>query len=112
MNTTGIFLGLFTAFTIGLGFVWVIKLEYYVGAHTAKAVAALGIAIILVSLFVPVFTFSGILGILGGTVVWGATELPDQEKRVAKGMFPANPRKQARKEAKPPTVGETDGGEI
>jgi hypothetical protein len=77
--------------------VWVIKLEYYIGAHTAKAIAALGIAIILVSLFIPGFTFSGILGVLGGTVIWGATELPGQEKRVAKGMFPSNPNKRTRK---------------
>ena len=33
MNTTGIFIGLFTVLAIGLGFVWVIKLEYYVGAQ-------------------------------------------------------------------------------
>lgn len=106
MNTTGIFFGLFTAFTIGIGFVWVIKLEYYAGAHTAKGVAALGIAIILVSLFIPGFTFSGVLGIVGGTVFWGATELPDQEKRVAKGMFPSNPNKRTRKPAKTSSLSE------
>ena len=107
MNTTGIFLGLFTAIAIGIGFVWVIKLEYYVGAHTAKAVAALGIAIILVSLLIPDFTFSAIVGVLGGTVIWGATELPDQEERVAKGMFPVNPNKRARKPTKTPSLSES-----
>ena len=96
MNTVGIFSGLFTTIAIGIGFVWVIKLEYYVGAHTAKAVAALGIAIILVSLFIPNFTFSAILGILGSTIIWGATELPEQEARVAKGLFPANPKRRTR----------------
>jgi hypothetical protein len=106
MNTVGIFFGLFTALAIGLGFVWVIKLEYYVGAHTAKAVAVLGIAIILVSLFIPGFTFSGILGVLGGTVIWGATELPSQEKRVAQGMFPSNPNKRTRKPAETPSLSE------
>lgn len=106
MNTNGVFFGLFTAFAIGLGIVWVIKLEYYIGAHTAKAVAALGLAFILVSLFIPGFTFSGILGVLGGTVIWGATELPDQEQRVAKGMFPANPNKRVRKPAKTPSRSE------
>ncbi len=85
---------------------WVIKLEYYVGAHTAKAVAVLGIAIILVSLFIPGFTFSGILGVLGGTVLWGATELPNQEKRVAKGMFPSNPNKRTGKPAETPSLSE------
>ena len=43
MNTTGILFGLYTAVVIGLGFVWVIKLEYYVGAHVARATAGLGI---------------------------------------------------------------------
>ncbi len=111
MNTTGIFFGLFAAIAIGIGFVWVIKLEYYVGAHTAKAVAALGIAITLVSIFVPGFTFSAVLGVLGGTVVWGATELPDQEKRVARGMFPANPDKRAREslEVPSPSDRQTEG---
>jgi len=106
MNTTGIFFGLFTAFAIGFGFVWVIKLEYYFGAHFARAVAVLGITIVLVSLFIPGITFSGILGIVGGTIIWGATELPDQEERVAKGMFPANPNKRARKPAKTPSFSE------
>jgi hypothetical protein len=49
----------------------------------------------LVSLFISGFVPSAILGVLGGTVIWGATELPEQEKRVARGLFPANPRKQA-----------------
>ncbi|PID84764.1 MAG: hypothetical protein CSB13_11430 [Chloroflexi bacterium] len=98
MNFTGIFFALFTVVTIGLGFVWVIKLEYYVGSHVAKAVAVLGILVVVVSLFMPSFTLSAIVGIIGGTIVWGATELPDQEERVAEGMFPANPRKQARRQ--------------
>ena len=33
MNFTGLWLGLFMLFVIGFGFFWVIKLEYYVGAH-------------------------------------------------------------------------------
>ena len=106
MNTTGIFSGLFTVIAIGIGFVWVIKLEYYIGAHVAKAVAALGIVITLISLFIPSFTLSAIVGVLGGTVIWGATELPDQGERVAKGMFPANPDKRARKVAEAPSPSE------
>lgn len=111
MNTTGIFLGLFTTVAIGLGFVWVIKLEYYVGAHVAKAVAALGVTIVVASLFIHDFTLSAIVGIIGATIVWGATELPDQEERVARGLFPANPRKRARKqvEVPDPSEGQTEG---
>jgi hypothetical protein len=93
VNTTGIVLGLFTALAIGLGFVWVIKLEYYVGAWVAKAVIVLGAIVTLASLFVPSFTASAVVGILGGTIIWGGTELPLQAERVKKGLFPANPRK-------------------
>ena len=93
MNLTGIGLGLFTVAVIGLGFLWVIKLEYYVGAHVAKLVGAFGIAVILASLFIPGFIGSALVGITGGTIVWGATELPDQERRVAAGMFKRNPKK-------------------
>lgn len=94
MNITGILLGLFTILVIGAGFVWVIKLEYYVGARAAKAVSALGAAVILASLFMPGFASAAIVGILGGTLVWGGMELPLQAKRVKQGLFPANPNRQ------------------
>ena len=96
MNTTGIIFAIFTVLAIGIGFVWVIKLEYHVGAHVAKIVALVGIGTIFISLFMPGFWVSAIVGVLGGTIVWGSTELPDQEERVKKGIFPANPRKHAR----------------
>lgn len=95
MNTNGILLGAFTFLAIGLGFVWIIKLEYYAGARVAWAVAALGA--VLASLFPPGFTPSAILGVLGGTLFGGATELLAQEERVATGLLPANPRKHAGK---------------
>lgn len=78
---------------IGFGFFWVIKLEYYLGARVWKSVLVLGLFLCAASLFLPAFWPSALLGILGGSVVWGATELPDQEKRVQKGHFPANPRR-------------------
>jgi hypothetical protein len=89
--------------------VWVIKLEYHIGAHIAWAVAALGAALVLASLTVPRFAPSGIMGVLGGTLIWGATELPEQEERVARGLFPANPRKQAHQPGEPSGSGETEG---
>lgn len=110
MNFTGIFFGLFTAVAIGLGFVWVIKLEYYVGAHVAKAVAVFGVLVVVASLFMPGFVLSAVVGIIGGTIVWGATELPDQEERVAEGMFPANPRKRDKEKAISPS--ETEGDSV
>jgi hypothetical protein len=109
MNVTGILFGAFTFLAIGLGFLWVIKLEYYVGARVAWAVAALGAALVLASLFIPSFVPSAILGVLGGTLIWGATELPAQEKRVARGIFPANPRRQTAKTGDPLGTSQTEG---
>lgn len=85
-------------FAIGGGFVWVIKLEYHVGAHVWRGVLALGIAVGGASLFAPHFFLSAVLGIIAGTIIWGATELPCQEERVRRGMFPANPRRLAWRE--------------
>jgi hypothetical protein len=93
MNTTGLLLGLFMLFCIGFGFVWVIKLEYYLGAGIWKTILAAGVILCLASLFAPGFTASAMLGILGGSVVWGATELPAQAERVQRGLFPANPKR-------------------
>ena len=50
MNWVGIELGLFSALAVGLGFVWVIRLEYLVGAYVWKWVAGMGL---LLDLFDP-----------------------------------------------------------
>lgn len=93
MNLIGVYLGVFMLFAIGFGFFWVIKLEYYLGAGVWKWVLALGLLLCAGSLFMPSFVSSAVLGIFGGSVVWGATELPDQEERVQQGHFPANPKR-------------------
>lgn len=87
-------LAIFMLFAIGFGFFWVIKLEYHLGASIWKAVLAVGLLICLASLLIQNFWGSALLGIFGGSVVWGATEFPDQEKRVQRGLFPANPKRQ------------------
>jgi hypothetical protein len=96
INLKGVFFGFFMLLVIGIGFLWVIKLEYYVGAWLWKGVLALGVLICVASLFVPDFTASALLGIFGGSVVWGATELPGQEQRVKQGLFPVNPKRKKR----------------
>jgi hypothetical protein len=93
MNFTGLGLGLFMLLAIGFGFFWVIRVEYHLGAGVWKWVLIVGLLICLVSLFMPSFTGSALLGIVGGSVVWGATELPGQEERVRRGLFPKNPRR-------------------
>jgi len=92
-NFTGIQIGLFMLAVIGLGFLWVIKLEYYFGSRPWKIVLALGIAVCLASLWMPSFWASALTGIIGGSIVWGATELPAQEERARRGLFPIHPKR-------------------
>ncbi len=87
---------------IGGGFLWVIRLEYHLGARLWKSVLALGLALALGSALLPGFWGSALVGILAGSIAWGATELPDQEKRVAQGLFPDNPN---RRVVNPPPMG-------
>ncbi len=66
------------------------------GAHVAKWVALFGGLVILGSIFIPNFWLSAMVGIVGGTMVWGATEFSAQEERVKQGVFPSNPGKKIR----------------
>ena len=105
MNWVGIGLGLLSALLIGMGFVWVIRVEYYLGAYWWKAIAAAGLLIVAASLFMPNFLSAAIVGILGGCVAWGAFELPHQQERVDHGLFRAHPNRAAHRRA---TSGEHD----
>ena len=96
MHWTGIALGLFSALVIGLGFVWVIRFEYFVGAYRWKWVAAAGLLVCAASLIMPNFVLSAVTGIVGGSIVWGAMELPHQEERVEHGLFRAHPNRASR----------------
>ena len=99
MNWVGIELGLFSALVIGLGFMWVIRFEYLVGAHRWKWVAGVGLLVCAASLFMPSFLLSAVAGIAGGSIVWGALELPHQEERVDHGLFKAHPDRGSRPRA-------------
>ena len=96
MNWTGIILGLFSALAIGVGFMWVIRFEYLVGAHRWKWVLGLGLALCAASMFMPNFMLAAVLGITGGSIAWGAVELPHQEERVDHGLFRAHPDRHLR----------------
>ena len=100
MNLTGLTIGFITLLSIWIGFFWVIKLEFYIGAYIWKAVLTLGIILCLGSLLIPSFWGSALLGIIGGCIAWGATELPDQAERVRRGVFPANPKRGNKEERK------------
>jgi hypothetical protein len=93
LNWTGIIFGVFAALMIGTGFMWVIRFEYYVGAYYWKLLCGAGIALVVLSAFMPNFVLSAIVGIVGGCIAWGAVELPHQQERVDHGLFRAHPNR-------------------
>ena len=91
MNWNAIALGLFSFGMIGIGFFWVIRLEYYLGALWWPYPLLLGALLVVGSLGVSNAGASALLGIVGASLIWGATELKEQAIRAELGWFPANP---------------------
>ncbi len=87
MNWAAIAMGFFSLGIIGLGFFWVIRMEYYLGYLWWPYVLAVGVLLLGGSLFVADAGWSALLGIFGGSVFWGATELKEQAVRAEVGWF-------------------------
>lgn len=92
MNFFGLGLGLATLLIIGLGFVWVIRGEYYLGYLWWPYVMGFGFLLIATSLFVPSVWGSALLGAVGASIIWGSTELKEQAVRAEIGWYPFNPK--------------------
>ena len=92
MNFFGLILGLAALFIIGLGFLWVIRAEYYLGFLWWPYFMGLGVLLVIASLFVSSLWGSAILGIFGASIIWGATELKEQAVRAELGWYPFNPK--------------------
>ncbi len=97
VNFEGLLMGLATFVIIGLFHPMVIKGEYYLGARTAKWMfAILGVVFGVASLLAGGFIASTLCGIVSFSSFWGIKEVAEQEQRVAKGWFPANPKRKRR----------------
>lgn len=93
MNFFGLGLGLATLLIIGLGFVWVIRGEYYLGYLWWPYFMAAGFLLVGVSVLVGSDWGSALLGVFGASLIWGSTELKEQAIRAELGWYPANPRR-------------------
>jgi hypothetical protein len=93
MNFEGIIIGLSSFLIIGLFHPVVIKSEYYIGRKIWPAFLVAGIVLIVLSLFIDSFMISAIVGVTGFACLWSIHEVIEQEERVRKGWFPANPNK-------------------
>ena len=93
MNFFGVVLGIATLFTIGLGFFWVIRGEYFFGYLWWPYVIGLGFGLICLSVFIATDWASALIGVFGTSLIWGSTELRDQAVRAELGWYRFNPNK-------------------
>lgn len=93
MNFDGIILGVSAFLIIGLFHPIVIKAEYYFGKGCWWVFVLVAIFFGAVSLMVTDTIVSAVLGVLSFSSLWSVLEIFEQEKRVKKGWFPANPKR-------------------
>lgn len=93
MNYFGLLLGLASLVIIGLGFIWVIRCERYLGTLWWPYLVGFGLLLILVSLFIGQDAISALLGIVGASLIWGSTEFHAQAIRTELGWYPFNAKK-------------------
>jgi uncharacterized membrane protein len=93
MNYTGIIIGIISFAAIGVFHPIVIKAEYYFSKKIWPLFAAAGILLLAAALFIDHLIVGSGLAIVGLTCVWSIRELFHQEKRVEKGWFPRNPKR-------------------
>lgn len=96
LHFSGVLVGLATFCIIGLFHPIVIKAEYHFGKRCWWVFALLGVLFCGLSLLTEGVVLSTILGVVGFSCLWSILELFEQEERVRKGWFPANPNKKKR----------------
>lgn len=89
----GILIGLSSFLIIGIFHPIVIKAEYYFSKRIWPLFLVLGLLLLAAALLIRPLVGSAIAGIAGFTCLWSIKELFEQEQRVKKGWFPANPKR-------------------
>ena len=97
MNITGVLVGLGAFIIIGVFHPIVTKTEYHLGKRMWPLFLVFGAIFCTASLFVENSIGSALLAVLGFTSFWSIKELFEQEERVRKGWFPANPKRVSEK---------------
>ena len=93
MYITGILIGIISFLSIGVFHPIVIKAEYHFSKSCWPVFLIAGIVLMIVSVFVENVVISSALAVVGMSSWWSILELFEQEKRVEKGWFPANPKR-------------------
>ena len=93
LNWTGIISGAAMIILTGIFHPVVVKCEYYFSAKVWPVFLVLGLGSFWVSAVAENAAVSSVAGILGAILLWCIRELKEQEKRVANGWFPKNPKR-------------------
>lgn len=97
MDWSGLVIGAAAFLIIGIFHPVVIYCEYWFSQKVWPVFLVAGLICCGAALLVKPVVASAILAILGFTLLWSIGELKHQAKRVAKGWFPANPRRAGQK---------------
>ncbi len=93
MNYYGVIIGIGTFLIIGILHPVVIKAEYYIGSRVWPLFLITGLLCVCLSFFSDMLILSSLLSILGFSLLWSIRKLFEQERRVKKGWFPKNPKR-------------------
>lgn len=93
MQWFGLLVGVCTFLIIGVFHPIVIKAEYYFGKECWPVFLATGLICAVGAVFIKELWISALVAVLGFTLLWSIRELFEQEERVQKGWFPANPKR-------------------
>ena len=93
MYFSGILIGIISFLSIGVFHPIVIKAEYHFSKSCWPVFLAAGIVLIILSAMTSNVVLSSALAVIGMSGWWSILELFEQEKRVQKGWFPANPNR-------------------
>jgi hypothetical protein len=93
MHFSGILIGAISFLSIGVFHPIVIKAEYYFSKSCWPVFLVAGIVLMILSAMVQNVVLSSALAVIGMSSWWSILELFEQEKRVKKGWFPANPKR-------------------
>lgn len=92
-NLLGLVIGVATFLIIGLFHPLVVKGEYYFGVKCWWVFLVMGFAAIGLSIALHDLFWSTLSAVWGASSFWSIGELFEQRERVAKGWFPANPKR-------------------
>lgn len=93
-NLSGVIVGAVSFVAMSFGHWACIKGEYYCSKRIWIAFCLFGILFCGLSLFCENLIIGSSLSILGMILLWGIGEVIQQEKRVEKGWFPKNPKRE------------------